>query len=77
MPSQNKGSTEKSKPQRNLLLYYSGMAAQFLVVIGLMVFIGLKADQYLDVIFPIFIWLLPLLTIAGLIIKAVRDTSNK
>jgi hypothetical protein len=77
MPSQNKESAEKSKPRRNLLLYYSGMAAQFLVVIGLMVLAGLKADQYLGVLFPIFIWLLPLLTIAGLIIKAVRDTSNK
>jgi hypothetical protein len=53
------------------------MAAQFLVVIGLMVFIGLKADEYLKVSFPIFVWLLPLLIIAGLIIKAIRDTSNK
>jgi hypothetical protein len=77
MPSQNKSGNNKSKPQRNLLLYYSGMAFQFLAVIGVMVFIGLKADQYLDVSFPIFIWLLPLLIIAGLIVKAVRDTSNK
>jgi hypothetical protein len=77
MPSQNKSENNKSKPQRNLLLYYSGMAFQFLAVIGLTVFIGLKADQYLEVSFPIFIWSLPLLIIAGLIIKAVRDTSNK
>lgn len=77
MPSQNKTKNNNSKPQRNLLLYYSGMAFQFLAVIGLMVFIGLKADHYLGVSFPIFIWLLPLLIIAGLIFKAVRDTSNK
>jgi hypothetical protein len=77
MPSPNKSIEGKKKPQRNLLLYYSGMAAQFLVVIGLMVFIGLKADEYLKVSFPIFVWLLPLLIIAGLIIKAIRDTSNK
>ena len=77
MPSQNKSENNKSKPQRNILLYYSGMAFQFLAVIGLMVFIGLKADQYLDVSFPILIWLLPLLIIAGLIFKAIRDTSNK
>lgn len=77
MPSQNKSENNKSKAPRNLLLYYSGMAFQFLAVIGLMVFIGLKADQYLDVSFPIFIWLLPLVIIAGLIFKAVRDTSNK
>jgi hypothetical protein len=77
MPSQNKTEKNNSKPQRNLLLYYSGMAFQFLAVIGLMVFIGLKADQYLAVSFPIFIWLLPLMIIAGLIFKAIRDTSNK
>jgi hypothetical protein len=52
------------------------MAAQFLVVIGLMVFAGLKLDNYLRVSFPVFVWLLPLVIIAGLIFKAVRDTSK-
>jgi len=77
MPSQNKFSGKNKKPQRNLLLVYSGLAAQFLAAIGLMVFIGLKADDYLGVSFPILVWLLPLLIITGLIIKAVRDTSKK
>lgn len=77
MPSPNKLIEEKKKPEKNLLMYYSGMAAQFLVVIGLMVFIGLKADEYLKVSFPIFVWVLPLLIIAGLIFKVIRDTSNK
>ena len=58
------------------MLYYSGMAAQFLVVIGIMVFAGLKVDNYMGVSFPVFVWLLPLIIIAGLIIKAVRDTSK-
>ena len=52
------------------------MAAQFLVAIGLMVFAGLKVDNYLGVSFPVFVWLLPLMVIAGLIIKALRDTSK-
>jgi hypothetical protein len=76
MPSQNKSADNKDKPPRNILLYYSGMAAQFLVVIGIMVFAGLKLDNYMGVSFPVFVWLLPLLIIAGLIIKAVRDTSK-
>jgi len=76
MPSPNKTTDNKGKPARNLLLYYSGMAAQFLVVIGLMVFAGLKVDNYLAVSFPVFVWLLPLVVITGLIIKAVRDTSK-
>jgi hypothetical protein len=41
MPSPNKTSDNKGKPPKNLLLFYSGMAAQFLVIIGLMVFAGL------------------------------------
>jgi hypothetical protein len=77
MPSQNKFSGKNKKPQRNLLLLHSGLAAQFLATIGLMVFIGLKADEYLGVSFPILVWLLPLLIITGLIIKAIRDTSKK
>ncbi len=76
MPSQNKKTEGKDKPDRNLLLYYSGMAAQFLVAIGIMVFAGLKVDNYIGVSFPVFVWLLPLIIIAGLIIKAVRDTSK-
>lgn len=76
MPSPNKSTDNKGKPPGNLLLYYSGMAAQFLVVIGLMVFAGLKVDNYLGVSFPVFVWLLPLMVITGLILKAVRDTSK-
>lgn len=76
MPSPNKTSDNKGKPPKNLLLFYSGMAAQFLVIIGLMVFVGLKVDNYLGVSFPVLVWLLPLIIIAGLIFKAVRDTSK-
>jgi len=76
MPSPNKTTDNKDKPVKNLLLYYSGMAAQFLVAIGLMVFAGLKVDNYLGVSFPVFVWLLPLMVITGLIIKALRDTSK-
>lgn len=76
MPLPNKTSDKKGQPVKNLLLHYSGMAAQFLVAIGLVVFAGLKVDNYLGVSFPVFVWLLPLMVITGLIIKALRDTSK-
>jgi hypothetical protein len=76
MPLPNKTTKDKTKPVKNLLLRYSGMAAQFLVAIGLMVYAGLKVDNYLGVSFPVFVWLLPLMVITGLIIKALRDTSK-
>lgn len=59
------------------LMEYAGMGAQFLVSIGVGVFLGNKADQWLKILFPLLVWLLPLLIITGLIIKIVKDTSRK
>jgi hypothetical protein len=52
------------------------MATQFLVGLGLGVFIGMKADEWLQFSSPILVWLLPLLIITGVIIKIIRDTSK-
>lgn len=59
------------------LMRYAGLAMQFLVSIGLAVFIGLKADGWLKISIPLLVWLLPLLIICGIIFKLVRETSNK
>ena len=77
MQSQNKDEEDRKKFGDNLLLRYAGMAFQFLVVIGITVYAGYKADQWLALSFPVFVWLLPLIVITGLIIKVVRDTSKK
>lgn len=53
------------------------MAARFLAVIGLLAFLGLKADRFLEWRFPILVWLLPLAGIVGLVVKAVVDTDKK
>jgi hypothetical protein len=55
---------------------YAGMATQFLVGLGLGVFIGMKADKWLHFRIPVLVWLLPLLIITGVIIKIVKDTSK-
>lgn len=59
------------------MMRYAGMATQFLVAIGVAVFIGLKLDQWVDWRIPVWIWVLPLLVIAGLIIGVIRDSSKK
>ena len=59
------------------LLRYSGLAMQFLISIGIGVFIGLKADQWLNLSIPLLVWLLPLLFICGMIFKIIKDTSKK
>jgi len=53
------------------------MGAQFLVSIGVGIFLGIKLDKWLKISFPLLVWLLPLLIIAGLIFKIIKDTSKK
>ncbi|MEP6949299.1 MAG: AtpZ/AtpI family protein [Ginsengibacter sp.] len=59
------------------LLRYAGLATQFLVSIGLCVFIGLKADKWLHISIPLLVWLLPLLIITGIILKIIKETAKK
>lgn len=61
----------------NYLLRYAGLATQFLVGIGLMVFGGLKADEYFKFRMPLLVWILPLLLIISVIIKLIKETSSK
>jgi Putative F0F1-ATPase subunit Ca2+/Mg2+ transporter len=58
-------------------MQYAGMATQFLVVIGIAVFAGLKADQWLNWRVPVWVWVLPLLAIVGMIYGIIRSISNK
>ncbi|HSQ44247.1 MAG TPA: hypothetical protein VLM16_04575 [Ginsengibacter sp.] len=59
------------------LLRYAGLAMQFLISIGLGVFIGLKADKWFKISFPLLVWLLPLLIIVGLLYSILKETSKK
>ena len=61
----------------NYLLRYAGLATQFLIGIGLMVFGGLKADEYFKFGMPLLVWILPLLLIISVIIKIIKETSSK
>ena len=59
------------------LVQYASMGTQFLVGIGVGVFIGLKADGWLKLKIPLLVWILPLLIIVGFILKLIKSTSNK
>jgi F0F1-type ATP synthase assembly protein I len=58
------------------LLRYAGLGSQLLAGIGIAVFIGLKADQWLHTS-PLFASVLPLLTLTGMFYKLARETSRK
>jgi hypothetical protein len=60
----------------NELLKYAGMATQFLVTLAIAMFLGYKADQWLQWNFPLFIVLLPVLLLFALIYKIYRDISK-
>jgi F0F1-type ATP synthase assembly protein I len=68
--------TGNKKPPTSLW-QYAGMASQFLVSIGLGVFIGYKVDQWMNTKIPLFVWLLPLLIIIGTIYRMAKDTRKK
>jgi hypothetical protein len=53
------------------------MATQFLVSIGVAVFLGFKADEWLSWKMPVWVWVLPLLVITGMIFGVVRNSSKK
>ncbi|MFT3845063.1 MAG: AtpZ/AtpI family protein [Lacibacter sp.] len=59
------------------LMQYAGLATQLLVALGLAVFLGLKADRWLSISFPLLAWLMPLLALTAMFIRIFKDTSNK
>jgi F0F1-type ATP synthase assembly protein I len=65
------------KESNRQLMRYAGMAAQFMVSIGLGIFLGLKLDKWLNISFPLLVWVLPLLLIIGMIVKIIIETSEK
>ncbi|MEO8721378.1 MAG: AtpZ/AtpI family protein [Ginsengibacter sp.] len=68
----------KTRKDTNRELWrYAGMGTQFLVSIGLGIFIGIKLDKWLNFSFPLLVWLLPLFILTGLILKIIKDTSKK
>ncbi|HPH86642.1 MAG TPA: hypothetical protein PLC48_14325 [Ferruginibacter sp.] len=66
-----------NKSNNNLLWKYAGLATQFLVGIGLSVYLGMKMDEWLKISMPLAVWVLPLLVIIGVIVKIIQDTSRK
>lgn len=60
-----------------LLLKYAGLTTQFMIGIGLFIFLGIKIDNYFKWKTPVAVWVLPLIFIVAIIVKIVLDTSKK
>jgi hypothetical protein len=59
------------------LLRYAGLATQLFLAIGLAVFFGIKLDEWLNISFPVLVWVLPLLIIVSVIYKLIKETNTK
>ena len=56
---------------------YAGMGTYILVALGVAVFLGINADLWLKLNFPLLIWLTPLIVLTAIFYKIYKDTSKK
>jgi Putative F0F1-ATPase subunit Ca2+/Mg2+ transporter len=63
--------------RRRELLRYAGLSSQVVASVGISVFLGMKADKWLKLSFPILSWALPLLVIVVLLINLIRSGPGK
>ncbi len=63
------------KSNNNLLLKYAGLSTQLFIALGLAVYFGIKADKWLSFKTPLFVWVLPLIIIAVIMYKIIKDTT--
>ena len=62
---------------RRELLRYAGLSSEVAASIAIAVILGIKADKWLKVSFPILSWALPLLVIVVLLVNLVKSGSGK
>jgi hypothetical protein len=71
------GTGKGSADRRRELMRYAGLSSEVAASIGIAVLLGVKADKWLKVSFPILSWCLPLLVIVVLIIQLIKESSRK
>lgn len=59
------------------LLRYAGLATELLAGLGIGVYAGIWLDKKLTLSTPVMAWLLPLIILAAILTKLIRDTSKK
>ena len=75
-PPGNSGDSNNKQGNRRELYRYASLSSQVVASVGLSIFIGIKADKWVSLSFPLFSWALPLLVIVVLIIKLIKETSR-
>ncbi|MBU3677405.1 MAG: AtpZ/AtpI family protein [Chitinophagaceae bacterium] len=60
----------------NSYMKYAGMASQWIVMLGLAVWGGLKADRYFRFRFPWFTITLPMAALVAMLYQVYRDSNS-
>lgn len=55
---------------------YMGLASQFFMTIGVMLFLGWKIDNFFSFQTPFLIWTLPLISIIAILVKLIKETNK-
>jgi len=76
-PADPENQRDKQVKNRRELIRYAGLSSEVLASVGIAVYLGIKADKWLKVSFPIFSMSLPLLVIIALIVRLVKESSRK
>ena len=63
--------------KQHILAKYGSLGTQMLVGVGLAAYGGMWIDKKIGITIHIFIWLLPLLVIAVIIVQLIKDTTPK
>lgn len=74
MTEQHNKPVKKSNAQ---LLQYASIGSQLFISLGIGVFLGLKADEWLKFKFPLLVWILPLLILIAMIARLIKATSKR
>jgi hypothetical protein len=73
----NNSQQQQKRNSNRDLARYAGLGAQIFVSLGIAVFAGYKADQWLKFSFPVLVWLLPFLVLAVMIMRMIKETSKR
>jgi hypothetical protein len=76
-PDDKGDSTNDGIRRSRSALGYAGLASQMAVSVAISVWLGIKADKWLKLSFPIFSLVVPLLVITGLLVQLVKANSGK
>ena len=71
MPKQQK------QTSTNYMMRYAGLGAQIFVSLGIAVFAGYKADKWLKISIPVFVWVLPFIVLCMMIYQLIKETSKR